>query len=407
MDFSDTKAEAAFRERARAWLQANAERKKTPRDIFANGLPEDERLELARAWQRRKAEAGFAGITLPAEYGGAGGTPIEEVIYKQEESGFIAPFGFFEIGLGMCIPTLLAYGSEADKQRYVPTALRGEEIWCQLFSEPGAGSDLAGIRTRAVQSGENWTVNGQKVWTTGAQISDFGILLTRTHPDRPKHQGLTMFYVDMNSPGIEVRPITQMSGEQEFNEVFFTDVVIPDSHRLGEAGSGWGVALTTLKHERLTVGSDTGLIDDRDLLSFCQRMSGQGNSILTDDGVRGKLADWYIQGEGLRLMNYRAITSLSRGEEPGPEQSVAKIILASQAQEMANFAMDMLGEQGLLGSEILGEEWSPIERSWYYSAGMRIAGGSDEILRNIIAERILGLPPETRTDKEAAFKDLS
>jgi len=253
MDFTDTPEEAAFRKKVSAWLADNAEPRQAGRSYKAR-YGDDARLPLARDWQAKKFDAGFAGITLPRDYGGQGGSRIEEVIYNQEESGFIVPRGVFEIGLGMCIPTLLTYATQEQKQRYAGPALRGEEIWCQMFSEPAAGSDLAGLRTRAVRDGDDWVINGQKTWISGAHFCDFGVVVTRSDPKAPKHKGLTYFFLDMKSPGIETRRIKQLSGQANFNEVFFTDVRVPDTQRLGEVGNGWRVALTTLMNERLAVG---------------------------------------------------------------------------------------------------------------------------------------------------------
>jgi acyl-CoA dehydrogenase len=237
MDFNDTPQEAAFRKEVRAWLDANATRKSDDKKSFRARSDDPNLLRQAKEWQAKKAAAGYARLTWPKEFGGRGASPILQVIYQQEESNYLVPLGFFDIGLGMCIPTMLAYAGPEHLKRYVKPALYGEEVWCQLFSEPAAGSDVAGIRTRAERAqlpdgGDGWVINGQKVWTSGAHYSDFGIIITRTDPSVPKHQGLTMFFLSMKTPGIEVRPIKQMSGGANFNEVFFTDVRVPD-------GSGW------------------------------------------------------------------------------------------------------------------------------------------------------------------------
>ncbi|WP_430446822.1 acyl-CoA dehydrogenase family protein [Sphingorhabdus contaminans] len=390
MDFSDTPSEAAYRARVRDWLEANAPKRGTGRTFKDDAAL----LNAARGWQAQKAAAGFAAITLPQSYGGGGGTAIEQVIYRQEEARFDAPFGVYEIGLGMCIPTLIELGSDAIKDRYAGPAICGEEIWCQLFSEPSAGSDLAALRTRADPVVGGWRVNGQKLWSTGAQFSDFGLLLARTDPDAPKHGGLTMFIINMKAPGVEVRPIKQMTGESEFNEVFFTDVFIPDDHRLTAPGGGWKGAMTTLMFERLNVGADIGLIDTLGLLDVL------GADSFSDGLARDRLAHWYLVDRGLKLLGYQAITALAKGQMPGPEQSITKLYLGRQAQEMADFALDHYAESGALTGKDLGD-WSAIERAWSFGAAMRIAGGTDEILRNIIAERVLGLPPEPRFDKGA------
>jgi alkylation response protein AidB-like acyl-CoA dehydrogenase len=249
MDFNDNPQEAAFRTQVRTWLDANAKRRTDDKETVRSRQDDPETLKLAKAWQAKKAAAGYAKITWPKEFGGLGGTPIQQVIYSQEEANYVVPLGFFDIGLGMCVPTVMTYAAPDVLARYVKPALYGEEIWCQLFSEPAAGSDVAGITTRAERVGSepdaDWVINGQKVWTSGAHYSDFGIVITRTDPNVAKHAGLTMFWLDMKSPGIEVRPIRQISGAANFNEVFFTDVRVKDSQRLGKPGEGWKVALTS------------------------------------------------------------------------------------------------------------------------------------------------------------------
>jgi acyl-CoA dehydrogenase len=401
MDFDDSPAEAAFRSEVRAWLEAHAEPKRHARDFVGDGLPPDERLAAARAWQARKAAAGYAAVTWPRELGGLGGTVVQQLIVRQEESRYRSSFGIFEIGLGMCLPTLMAYGSEEHKSRRIRPGLYGEEIWCQMFSEPAAGSDVAGVQTRARPEGQHWVVNGQKVWTTGAQFSDFGLLLARTDPTAPKHAGLTMFFVDMKSPGIEVRPIRQMDGDSEFNEVFLTDVRVPDDQRLGAVGAGWKVALTTLMHERLSVGAEIGLLNFDALWAVVQ-----GAGCLDEPLAVEHLADAWVAEEGLRLHHCRSLTALSRGGTPGPEQSIAKLVKATLAQRMATFALQMRGEAGRAGDDDPTSNQYVVERTWTRAAAMRIAGGTDEILRNIIAERVLGLPEEARLDKGIPFNEI-
>jgi alkylation response protein AidB-like acyl-CoA dehydrogenase len=394
MDFEDTPAEATFRSQAKEWLSANA----SPLGAGDNFETEEKLLQAARAWQRLLQQDGFAAITLPADYGGGGRTAIEQVIFRQEQSNFDVPFGVYEIGMGMCIPTIVALGSEALKQRYVPPAIRGEDIWCQLFSEPSAGSDLAAVRTRAVRQGNKWIVNGQKIWTTGAQFSDYGLLLARTEPDAPKHAGLTLFIVDMKAPGISVRPIRMITGESEFNEVFFHDVEISDTNRLTEPGKGWAGARTTLMFERLNVGGEIGLIDHRELVRLTSQLEIDGAPAIQNSMVRERLANWYINDRALKLLNFQTLTALGQGELPGPEQSISKLVIASQVQKMADLALDLREEEGVLAGDDLGTDWRGIERAWSFGAAMRIAGGTDEILRNIISERVLGLPPEPRAD---------
>ncbi|MGE5565037.1 MAG: acyl-CoA dehydrogenase family protein [Parcubacteria group bacterium] len=399
MDFNDSPEEAAFRERARKWLAENAADHKS---TTANGRKPNspEHMAAAKAWQTRKAEAGYACITWPKEWGGGGGTPIQSVIFNQEEAKAGVNYGYFTIGLGMCVPTVMAFADDDTKQRFVGPAVRGEEIWCQLFSEPAGGSDVAAARTRAVKDGDEWVINGQKVWTTGAQYSDFGILLVRTDPDVPKHKGLTMFWIDMHDPAVEVRPIHQMSGGSEFNEVYFTDLRVRDSQRLGGVGDGWKVALVTLMNERLAVGGSTG--PDYKLVMDLARQLGS----LKDQQLRDKLADWYVASEGLKLTRFRTMTALSRGQTPGPESSIGKIIAANQMQEMANSSMELEDQFGIINDPAVAPMEAAFQQSVMWAPGLRIAGGTDEILKNIIAERVLGLPGDVRVDKDVAFKDM-
>jgi alkylation response protein AidB-like acyl-CoA dehydrogenase len=404
MDFIDTKDEAAFRSAARTWLDKNAEPKRGAFETW-DARYGDEALPRAKDYQRRKAEAGFAGITWPKEYGGRGGTAIEQVVWSQEEGDYIAPRGYFEIGLGMIMPTLFAYATEEQKRRYPPTALRGDEIWCQLFSEPAAGSDLAGLRTRAVKDGSDWVINGQKIWTSGAHRADYGVIVTRSDPNAAKHKGLTYFYLDMKSPGIEVRRIKQISGASNFNEVYFTDVRIPDSQRLGAVGGGWGVAITTLMNERLTSGEMRGP-DWDELFTIARTTELEDGPALADAGVRERLADWYVKRQGLRWTRFRVMTALSRGETPGPENSIGKLVAAAQAQDMAAFAMDLMDMGGMVSDPELVPMRAAFQDAVLSTPGSRIAAGTDEILKNIIAERVLGLPADIRVDKDQAFKDL-
>ncbi|MFT3809207.1 MAG: acyl-CoA dehydrogenase family protein [Micropepsaceae bacterium] len=396
MDFNDTPEEAAFRAEARKWLEANA-----PKDM-APPASEAEALKRAKAWQATRAAANYAKITWPKEFGGRAGTPIQQVIYNQEEGKFNVPGGFFDIGLGMCIPTLMTYGKPEALQRYVGPALKGEEIWCQLFSEPSAGSDVAGLRTKAEKDGDEWVINGQKVWTSGAHYSDFGILLTRTNPDVPKHKGLTMFYIDMKAPGVTVKPIKQINGGANFNEVFFNDLRVKDSQRLGEVGDGWKVALTTLMHERLAVGGGAGARgpDAREILELARTTELEDGPAIRNAAVREKIADVYVRTQGLKYTTYRTMTALSRGQQPGPEASIGKIVSAPKLQDVAGFGMDLQGEAGV----VMNAD-ADFQQSYMWAPGLRIAGGTDEILKNIIAERVLGLPGDIRVDKDLAFKD--
>ncbi len=402
MDFNDTSEEAAYRVQVRAWLGDNA-----PKGPAASVDDEDAAgMVAARAWQRRKAEAGYACITWPKEWGGGGGASWQSVIFGQEEAKVATPGNPFAIGLGMCVPTVMKAGNDADKARFVRPAVLGEEIWCQLFSEPSGGSDAAAARTRAVRTGDDWVVNGQKVWTSGAHYSDFGLLLARTDPDVPKHKGLTMFWINMKDPAVEVRPIHQMSGASNFNEVYFTDLRLKDSQRVGEVGEGWRVALVTLMNERLSVGgggSGSGHGRVLKLASDISTLTGLG---VKDSALREKIADWFVQAEGLKYTTFRTMTALSRGQTPGPESSIGKVVSATLMQDMANAAMDLEDQFGIISDPAMAPLAAAFQNALMSAPGLRIAGGTDEILRNIIAERVLGLPQDVRLDKDVAFKDI-
>ena len=398
MDFNDTEEEAAFRAEVRAWLEANA-----PSREELEGLDE---IQAAKLWQKRKYDAGWACIRWPKEYGGRGASAIEQVIWNQEEGKLATPGSVFGIGQGMAAPTLMAWASEEHKRKHLPPLASGEHIWCQLFSEPAGGSDLAALRTRAEKDGDDWVVNGQKIWTSGAHFSDYGILVVRTDPTVPKHKGLSYFFLDMKSPGIDVRPIKQISGGANFNEVYFTDVRIPDDQRLGAVGQGWQVALTTLMNERMAIGGGGGGVGFRQVLDLARRVELDGAPAIEDKQVRAKLATWYAQETGLKYTGYRALSALSRGETPGPENSIGKLVAASKTQDMASFAMDLLGASGAITDPAHAEARGMFQATFMGSPGARIAGGSDEIMLNILAERVLGLPQDVRVDKGIPFNEV-
>jgi alkylation response protein AidB-like acyl-CoA dehydrogenase len=404
MDFNDTPQEAEFRAKCRAWLEANAELKTKKTNSAKNmNIGNKSLLEAAAEWQKKKYDAGWAMIHWPKEFGGIGATPIERIIWAQEESKFNVPKGVYEIGLGMAGPVMMEYATDEQKERYLPPMAEGKEIWCQLFSEPSAGSDVAGLRSKAVQDGENWIVNGQKVWTSGAHFSDFGILVVRHDAGLEKHKGLTFFFVDMKSPGIEVKPIKQLTGGSSFNEVYFNDVVIPDSQRLGEIGDGWKVAITTLMNERLAVGDADG-VDANEAFELAKKHDKDGEQLIDNNAVRESIADWYCEASGLKNTKLRTMSALSRGDTPGPEASITKIVSANKLQAIGNFGMDSSDMSGMLMDE--KSDFIKFQMAWMGAAGLRIAGGTDEILKNIIAERVLGLPQEARADKGLAFKDI-
>src|SRR6187200_1780723 len=305
----------------------------------------------------------------------------------------------------MCGPTVMAFGSEDAKRRYLPKLASGEEIWCQLFSEPAGGSDVAGLRTRAEKKGDNWIVNGQKIWTSGAHYSDYGLLITRTDPNVPKHKGLTMFFLDMKSKGVEVRPIKQANGMQEFNEVYFTDVVIPDSQRLGNVGDGWSVSLTTLMNERMSIGARlaTGFPE---IFEFCSNLMTDDGLAIDDRATRSKLASWAVKASGLKYTSMRAISALSKGERPGPENSIGKLVAGSMIQDVAMYALDLQGAAGVVSSVEDAELAGRFQAMLLRAPGTRVEGGTDEIMRNIIAERVLGLPGDIRVDKDVPFNKV-
>ncbi|HSU05128.1 MAG TPA: acyl-CoA dehydrogenase family protein [Acetobacteraceae bacterium] len=405
MDFNDSPEEAAFRAEARAFLEANAKRRKPGAvEGYRRGQDAPGALDRARAFQAKKAAAGFAGIAWPKEWGGRGGTQMQQIIYNQEEAKFDVLSGIFGIGLGLAIPTIGACGTPEQIERFARPALRGEEIWCQLFSEPAGGSDLAALRTRAERDGDGWVINGQKIWNSGAHYSEFGILVARSDPTVPKHAGLTFFILDMHAPGVEVRPIRQMSGSSHFNEVFFTDVRIPDDRRVGEVGQGWRVALTTLMNERYGMREAPGP-DFDELFDLARDLELEDGPALDNAAVQERLAEWYVRTQGLRFTKYRTMTALSRGQTPGPESSIIKLVSASKTQEIAAFGLDLLGMAGAEMGRHMPLQ-GLFEEALLYSPALRLAGGTDEIMRNIIAERVLGLPADVRVDKNVPFRDI-
>jgi alkylation response protein AidB-like acyl-CoA dehydrogenase len=410
MDFNDTPEEASFRAEARAWLDANAgrlapgERRESPMGASEGrkGL-----LSRAQAWQRKKADANWACITWPVEYGGRGASSIQNVIFNQEENRYQVPPNMFTIGQGMLGPTIMAHGTPEQKQRYLRPMLRADEIWCQLFSEPAAGSDLAGLRTSAVRKGDDWVLNGQKIWTSGAHYSKWGMIVTRTDPAARKHAGITYFIVDMESPGIEIRPIKQINGASDFNEVFFSDVRVPDANRVGAVNDGWRCALTTLMNERATIGSGGGMgVGISELIALARQTQWNGRPALEDPSVRQRIAEFYIALKGLEYTSFRTLTALSRGQTPGPENSIGKMVGAPLRQKLASFAIELQGAAGATLDADATPFGGTFQLGWLGAPGLRIAGGTDEILHNIVAERVLRLPGEPRVDKDLAFQDV-
>ncbi len=408
MNFEDNPAEATYRARVRDWIAAH-------RPDMSGLAPEENRnwhpahKDVARLWQATKADAGYACISWPKERGGGGGTQIEEAIFNQEEARAGIQFTYFMTGLHMLLPALMEFSSDAASLARVPPAVRGEEIWCQLFSEPSSGSDSAGIRTAAVRDGPgdngDWVINGQKVWNSGAQIADYGMLITRTDPDVPKHKGLTAFWLDMKTPGVEVRSIRMMSGDNELNEVFLTDVRIPDNQRVGEAGGGWKVVISTLMNERASLGTGTGL-GWRDIMALARQTPSWDGTALDDPAFREWLADLYVDAEAIRLLSFRTLTALSHGKTPGPEGSAGKLLWSGLGGNLSSQALDILDHAGLLDDPNVAPMNGSFQHRFLWAPGLRLGGGTDEIMKNIIAERVLGLPGDVRVDKDVPFREI-
>lgn len=396
MDFSLTPEQEAFRERVGSWLDANIPRDWERVATGRSEVPRPEAYTLLRAWQRALFDAGFIGLTWPREYGGQGLTFVEEMILHQEMALRKAPPILNILGVGMAGPTIIAYGTEAQKQRYPARILSGEEIWCQGYSEPDAGSDLASLQARAVRDGDDWVVNGQKVWTSLAHIADWMMLLARTDPEAPRHKGITYFLLDMKSPGVTVKPLKQLTGDAEFNEVFLDNVRVPASRVLGEVGQGWQVGLTTLMYERLALGFglQVRLRIAMDALVDLARQCEKGGRALTRDPVmRQKIAQLWIETESLKYTGARAITRLLRGELPGPEASAGKMVWVDVHQRVQELAMEIEGPYSQL---VAGSDRAVEGGMWQYtflrSRANSIEGGTTEIQKNIIGERVLGLP---------------
>lgn len=410
--------EEAFRADARAFLAAHCKprEKESSRKwgegsdkvaVFEEKTPEAEKRDIANAksWRGAMFDAGFGWITGPTQYGGSGLSGAYQKMYDEVASEFTTPnLGMFQIGLGMVAPTFLAHGSDAAKETYLRKMWRGEIVGCQLFSEPGAGSDLASLQMKAEKDGDEWILTGQKVWTTGAQFSDVGEVICRTDPDLPKHKGLTGFIVDMHAPGVEVRPLRQMTGGASFNEVFFNEVRVADDHRLGDVNHGWTVALTTLMNERAAIGGGGGGGRAGNMgLDFLASMTAAMGKI-NDPIVRQALVNIHINSEVARFTGMRAMAKIKAGQLPGPEMSIGKLALATNMTRVSDYVSQVLGVKITANSG----EWGTYSWSDFVlgTPGMRIAGGSDEVMRNIVGERVLGLPKEPGIDSNSAFKDL-
>src|SRR6201986_4535382 len=390
MDLTLSPSEEEFRDEVRTWLQENH-----PGPEPEAGL--DEVMDFRRGWQRQLHDAGWAGISWPKDYGGRSATMIEQAIFAAEATRLEAPSPANVLGLGMGGPVVIAHGSDEQKRRYLEPILTGEGIWCQGFSEPESGSDLASLKTRAVKDGDEWVVTGQKVWTTFAQYAKWCMLVARTDPDAPKHQGLTYFLMDMKQEGVQTRPLVQITGEGEFNEVFMNEARIPEENIIGQVGEGWTVAITTLMNERagLAFGAIAGIHNNLGKLAALAsevREEG-GTSAAEDDYFRQKIAQLFIEAETMRLNAYRGLTKTMESGIPGPEGSLGKGQWADINQDLTELALEIEGAWAVLGR---GSEGAVANGAWQYnflrSRANSIEGGTTDILKNIIAERVLGLP---------------
>jgi len=406
MDFEENPEEIAFRAEVTGWFDAHAKLRvegKDPEHFMFSGdssaEAEKAHIDQAKAWQQVLFDAGWAAITWPPEWGGRGGPGWQQRIFNEVQSRYDVAAGVFSVGIAMAGPTIIAYGTEDQQARFLPAMLKGDDVWCQLFSEPGAGSDLAGLRTRAELDGDEWTVNGQKVWTSGAHFSDWGLLLARTDVDVPKHRGITAFLVDMHAPGIDVRPLRQITGVAHFNEVFMTDVRVADANRLGPVGEGWRVAQVMLANERMLIGGGgSGRTRFHDYIALATR-HGVGD----DPVMRQELARSFTRLQILKWLGWRARSRKDQGL--GPEASVLKLLASMRTEQDGNLVMALQGANGLLyGNDAPNHGyWNQLFLMQWSS---RIGGGTEQIQRNVIGERVLGLPPDVRVDKTVAFREL-
>jgi alkylation response protein AidB-like acyl-CoA dehydrogenase len=389
VDLTFSPAEEAFRAELRVWLAANR-----PPDPVEHASLADE-VAFLRSWQRKLAAAGWVGIHWPRAYGGRGASVVESYLFQEEMAAVRAPEIIGRIGVNLVGPTLIAHGNEAQKRRFLPTIMPADEIWCQLFSEPGAGSDLTGLRTKAERRGDGWVVNGQKVWTSYAQFARWGILLARTDPSAPKAKGISFFVCDMQAPGVTVRPLRQMTGGEDFNEVFLDDVFVPGEHLVGAEHDGWRIANTTLTHERGT--SPRQLVINRMLLDDLLRLAREGvhgrAPAAGDASIRQRIAQHRIEVEITKLNNWRTLSRIARQQPLGPEASIVKLFWSEMSQRIHDTLMDVLGPDALCwqpGPRAI--EGGRLVRSFLYYRSASIFAGTSEIQRNILAERVLGLP---------------
>ncbi len=411
----DTAEEAEFRAKVRSWLEANVPRRRERTDDDDPSTlrvapmtprprpPASEEVAETKAFQSKLFDAGLAGLTWPTEYGGQGLPNRYLEIYNEETAAFEMPMTVLTIGLGMCGPTILEWGSDEIKARYIPKMLRADEIWCQLFSEPGAGSDVASLQMRAERDGDEYVLNGQKVWTSGAHYCDYGVVIARTDPDQPKHRGISMFIVDMHAPGVTIRPLVQITGGSNFNEVFFDDVRVHESHRLGPENEGWRAAVAMLANERVAIGSGGGGgARSAGIRPYVDAARHRG--VLSDPVVRQGIVDLYIHQRILGFIGQRTRAAVKAGQAPGPEGSIGKLFGALMARKASDLGASIAGADTMAWDDVRTDSrWAMAVVS---TPGGAIAGGTNEVQRNILGERVLGLPKEPQVDKDLPFREL-
>lgn len=406
LDFEDSPQEAEFRAEARKWLEANVPEARASGEslVFAD-VDDKEAVVLGKKWLKTLYEGGWAGLSWPREYGGRECTLMEQVIWQQECARAGAPPSINTVGEGMAGPTIISHGTKEQKERFLQPLLAGDEIWCQLFSEPGAGSDVSAVTTRAVKDGEEWVITGQKIWTSGAHYSDWGVLIARSNWDVPKHAGITYFIVDMHASGVEVRPLRQMTGGASFNEVFLDEVRVPDNYRVGPVEGGWQVAITTLMNERMSIGtgSAAGGFSSDEMIEQITRRDSSGRRLADNPVVRQLAMRMYSESKILQWTGYRAISKLARGAIPGPEGSAGKLTLSRIARLAGEFMTVSMGMR--LVTDISPED-DAARSLFLFLPALPIAGGTDEVQKNIIGERVLQLPREPRLDKDIPFKEI-
>jgi alkylation response protein AidB-like acyl-CoA dehydrogenase len=391
-----------YRQRARGWLAMQAPGFS---GAVRHGLSLDEDVLLGRAWQALKAEHGYAAITLPRQYGGGGGSELQKIIFAEEELRYELPVVYYSISLSNPVPIFLRYATQAFKDRLAPRAIRGDDIWCQLFSEPSAGSDLAALRLKAERKDHGWLLNGQKLWTSWAQLAEWGVIVTRTDASVAKHAGLTYFFLNMKSPGITIRPIRRLVGHPDLNEVYFDSVFVPDEQRLGEVGGGFKVAVETLMIERYGITDETASSPPLEaFVELARRSRINGKPALADGQVRTAIANALVERQGLRAIHKRAMSAIAAGREPGPEGAIRKLLIGRTRQNLGALALDLMGAEGVYLNPD-GQSSTDFAHAWL-DPSVRIAGGTDEVLLNTLAERVLGLPQDHRPDKGVPFNQL-